>query len=96
MSRIKWDTLCLERENGGFGVRRLKEFNISLLRKWVWRVLHERENLWYKVLGVRYGEEGGRLSFEGRVGSEWWENLKKIRTEAGLVNGWWLVDNISH
>ena len=44
----------------GLTVRRLKKFNISLLGRWVWRVLHERESLWHKVLGARYGEEGGR------------------------------------
>jgi len=27
----------LQRENGGLGVKRLGEFNISLLGKWVWR-----------------------------------------------------------
>lgn len=44
-------------------VSRLKEFNIALLGKWVWRVLEERERLWYKVLCARYREEGGRLCF---------------------------------
>jgi len=28
----------------------LKEFNLSLLDKWMWRVLVKREYLWYKVL----------------------------------------------
>jgi hypothetical protein len=31
MCSIKSDTLCLERENIGVRVRRLKEFNLSLL-----------------------------------------------------------------
>ena len=44
------------------------------------------DSLWYKVLGVQYGEEGGRLCFDWRGGSVWWENLKKIRTGADLVN----------
>ena len=66
--------MCLERENGSLGLRRLKEFNILLLGKWVWRVLNEMENLWYKVLVARYGEEGGQLCFDGRRGSVWWDN----------------------
>ena len=40
------------------------------------------DSLWYKVLGVQYGEEGGRLCFDWRGGSVWWENLKKIRMGA--------------
>ena len=45
MSSIKWDTLCLQWENGGLGVRRSKKFNLSLVGKWVWKVLEERECL---------------------------------------------------
>jgi len=33
MSSINWDTLYLQRDDGGLGVRRLKEFNLSLLAK---------------------------------------------------------------
>jgi hypothetical protein len=59
ISWIKWDTICLQTANGGLGVKRLKEFNISLLGKWVWRLLEERESLWKVVLCAKYGEEGG-------------------------------------
>jgi len=31
---IKWDTVCMRKEEGGLGVRRLKEFNLALLGKW--------------------------------------------------------------
>ena len=55
---IKWDNIYLQRENGGLGVKRLKEFNISLLGKWVWRLLEERESLWIVVIRAKYGEEG--------------------------------------
>lgn len=33
LSWIKYDILCLQMENGGLGVMRLKEFNLSLLEK---------------------------------------------------------------
>jgi hypothetical protein len=49
------------------GVRRLKEFNLALLGKWWWQILHERGTLWYMVLCARYGEEGdGYVVQEGR------------------------------
>jgi hypothetical protein len=51
--------------------------------------------MWYKVLCARYGDEGGRLCFGGRVGLVWWENLKKICLGTGLLNEGWLVDNIN-
>jgi len=33
MSWIGWNTVCLRKEHGGLGVRRLREFNLSLLGK---------------------------------------------------------------
>jgi len=79
LSWVKWDTLCLQRENGGLGVKRLKEFNLSLLDKWVWMILKEKRSLWYKVLSAKYGEERGRLCFDRGGGSVWWQNLNHIR-----------------
>jgi len=58
ISWIKWDNICLQIENGGLGVKRLNEFNISLLGKWVWRLLEERGSLWNVVIRAKYGEEG--------------------------------------
>ena len=48
----------LKKEDGGLGVRMLKEFNLALLGKWVWKILEEIESLWYMVLCACYGEEG--------------------------------------
>jgi len=48
-------------------VRRLKEFNFSLLGKWVWRNLEERGSLLYNVLCAKYGEEGGVVCWWMRV-----------------------------
>jgi len=39
----------------------LSEFNRSLLSKWCWRMLVDRESFWFKVLAARYGVEAGRL-----------------------------------
>jgi len=58
----------LKRDNGCLGGKRLREFNISLLGKWVWRVLEERERLWSLVLRAKYGEVGRRVRFFEGVG----------------------------
>ncbi|GAU10380.1 hypothetical protein TSUD_422790, partial [Trifolium subterraneum] len=94
-SWIKWDSICLNKANGGLGVRRLKEFNFSLLGKWVWRCLEEKDSLWCKVLHAKYGQEGGRLRFGEGVGSHWWRSMNDVRVGAGLGDARWLLDNIT-
>jgi len=47
----------------------LKEFNEALLGKWCWRMLVDRDGLWYRVSVARYGEEDERLEVGGRSGS---------------------------
>lgn len=56
---VNWDTIYSVKKCGGLGVGRTREFNIGLLDKW-WLSMHvARGYFWYKVLVVRYGEEGG-------------------------------------
>ena len=91
---IKWETVCLPKEDGGLGVRRVGAFNLSLLGKWCWRLLLEKEALWYRLLKVRYGEEGGRLRDGGRQSPVWWRTMCNVRDGVGEGVGNWFEDNI--
>jgi len=53
-------------------------FNLSLMGKWCWRVMVDKEGLWYHVLKARYGKEGGRLKEGGSHCSAWWRSLQRI------------------
>jgi len=85
----------LRKEEGGLGVRRLREFNLALLGKWWWRILQEQGNLWYQVLCARYGEERGRLCCSCRWGgSVWWQTILDVRDGVGQVDPGWMSDSI--
>jgi len=76
--KITWvdcNTICGSKEVGGFGVRRINEFNIALLGNWCWRVLTKSSSLWFRVLSARYGMEGGSLKGGGREASLWWWDI---------------------
>jgi hypothetical protein len=47
---------CQKKENGGLGVRDLKEVNLRLLMKWCWRILQSGDTgLWKDILKAKYG-----------------------------------------
>ncbi|RVW52237.1 LINE-1 reverse transcriptase-like [Vitis vinifera] len=48
----------IPKEEGGLGIRKIDFLNKTLLGKWVWRYAYEKDNLWKKVIGVKYGQEG--------------------------------------
>ncbi|CAJ2670936.1 unnamed protein product [Trifolium pratense] len=79
----------------GLGVRQLKEFNLALLGKWCWRMLVDREGLWFRVLAGRYGVERGRLCVGGTRGSTWWRELASLRDGGGELDGGWFGGHIS-
>ncbi|KEH34757.1 hypothetical protein MTR_3g068195 [Medicago truncatula] len=91
------------REEGGLGVRKLREFNVALLGKWCRRMLVDKEGLWYRVLKARYGEEGGGYGKEwlGIDGGAWrwrrrlfaWEE-ETVSECASLLHNVVLQENI--
>jgi hypothetical protein len=72
------------------GVRRIRDFNYALLGKWCWRLLIDRDSLWYRVLSARYGVEDGRVCDGGRAASTWWQVISAMRSEE------WFRANVCH
>ena len=89
---VACDTVCLPKEEGGLGVRRLREFNVALLGKWCWQMLVDKEGLWYRVLKARYGEEGAVEG--GRDSYVWWRMLSDIPCGVGVGVESWFEDNV--
>ncbi|RVW15914.1 hypothetical protein CK203_073052 [Vitis vinifera] len=50
--------MCTQKEKGGLGIRKIVLLNKALLGKWIWRFAFEKDVLWKKVIGVKYGLEG--------------------------------------
>jgi len=63
----------MDKEVGGLGVRRIMDFNLALLGKRCWRMVMDREGLWFRLLVAIYGLERGRLKASGCDGSVWLE-----------------------
>ncbi|KAK1295022.1 hypothetical protein QJS10_CPA16g00212 [Acorus calamus] len=70
---VRWEMVCLPRDKGWLGIRRLEKMNTSLLAKWNWKWLLEPEALWVRIVQERYGVPQGshipRLLEHGGSGS---------------------------
>ena len=77
-------------------MRRMGAFNLSLLGKWCWRMLVEKDGLWHRVLKARYGEVWGRLKEGSSHCSTWWRSMCRIREGLGEGVGRWFANNIRH
>ena len=68
---------------------------MALLGKWCWRMLVDREGLWYDILVAWYGELDGRLEMGGRSVSLWWREVGRIRDGDRDIGGGWFGDSVS-
>ena len=72
---VSWATICLDRWNGGLGVKDLGRLNKALHSKWTWRFANEGGDLWNDVMRGKFGEhekgEGGWVGY----GLEVWKAI---------------------
>jgi hypothetical protein len=77
---VNWQDICQAKSHGGLGVTNTKAMNISLMTKWIWRLLSGQDNelLWVKLLRAKYRVE--ELFCHNQVAcSPFWHGIQKIK-----------------
>lgn len=81
-SKIPWEILCREKEEGGMGLRNLEELNRALYVKLIWKIINE-EGIWAKYMKRKYiGNKSFWEISERLDDSGVWKFILKNRQEA--------------
>ena len=75
----RWETLCLPKCKGGMGFKELKKFNEAMLAKQVWRLIHDKESLFYRVFKVKFFPTGDVFDAKIKLGSYAWRSILGAR-----------------
>ena len=53
---LNWDTVTLDKAQGGFGIRSMRKMNIAMLAKLGWCFCFDQNSLWVQVMAVKYAK----------------------------------------
>lgn len=80
MHWLSWEKLGLPKEAGGLDFRCLKDFNLALLAKLGWRIIHQPDALWVQVLkGLYFPNSDFMLASKGARASWCWSSILEGR-----------------
>jgi hypothetical protein len=77
-SKVTWDVVCLPRQEGGLGIRRLYSFNNALITSHIWSIVTGKESLWvrwihaYKLRDRNFWD----VPCRGNKSWSWWKILQ--------------------
>ena len=93
---VRWKKLCLPKCQGGLGFKDIENFNLAMLGKQVWRLLHNQHSLFYKVFKAKYFPNGSILDDSVKVnGSYVWQSILRARRVVRMGRRWRIEDGKS-
>ena len=88
---VKWEDLCLHKDQGGVGFKDLTMFNKVMLAKLVWRLLHDDKSLFYRVFKARFFPKCSILEAKDSPSASYaWTSILKGREviQKGAIGEW--------
>ena len=47
-ANVSWDDVCFPKPEGRLGIRKLGDFNVTLMSTHIWKIITNKESLWVK------------------------------------------------
>ncbi|KAL4652573.1 hypothetical protein ACB092_01G242000 [Castanea dentata] len=97
MRKFWWgqQTLCKPKKEGGLGFKELAKFNDAMSEKQVWRIIHDKNSLFYRVFKSKYFPNGSIFYAKQALGSFTWKSILKSRRVILLGAKWRVGDSRS-
>lgn len=82
-TKISWKEVCRTKQEGGLGIRSLKEMNVVCILKLIWRILAAK-SLWVSWIKMYLIRKGSFWSIKdtSQLGSWTWRKILKYREKA--------------
>jgi len=82
-AKIAWDTICRPKQEGGLGLRSIKEANDVCCLKLIWRMVSHGDSLWVKWIKTHLLKHNTFWSLRSAQQGSWmWKKLLKYRNIA--------------
>lgn len=88
---INWDTMCLLKEDGGAGLRKMALQNIALGAKLSWKMYTEPQKLWCKIFRKKYLDSENPCRIFTVENIEWGSTSWKFLWDCRFI----IIDHIS-
>ena len=93
---INWGKLCTPKNRGGVGFRDIHAFNLAMLAKQAWRLIHGTHSLFYRVYKERYFPTCSFMEAElGNNPSYVWHSLLNAKEFIWVSSIWKIGDGCS-
>ncbi|XP_030479064.1 uncharacterized protein LOC115696296 [Cannabis sativa] len=79
---IAWDHVCQPKAAGGIGLKRIAEWNITAMTKYVWAFANKEDNMWIKWIHCVYIKGEDWWTYQAPPQASWyWRKLNSIKTQ---------------
>ncbi|XP_042505477.1 uncharacterized protein LOC122082041 [Macadamia integrifolia] len=90
---VSWDSICKPKQEGGLGIRRLRDVNKALLCKQVWNIRHSSSAL-SSIINARFLKKNGELK-KGYKSSTIWPGLRRMWSLVSSKERWVVGNGVS-
>jgi hypothetical protein len=86
--------VCRPKDFGGLRLVNTQIFNECLITNWIWKIYHQKDSLWVRLLSAKYMRRGDFYKSKRRMVPNSGKDCTKLSTcSNGVLFIRWVMDN---